>query len=81
MGKSFKKSQYFFDCPPDCPKRRPACQDHCDTYLKKRAELDEINRQRRLKYEASAYICESVKKKQDRIARLRRDYPNSKFHH
>ena len=81
MAKSFNKSRYFFDCPPDCPKRKPACHDHCKIYQEKRAELDEINRQRKLKYEATAYVSESVIKKRDRMARTRRDYPKSKFHY
>lgn len=80
-NRMWNNTRYFFDCKPDCEERKPGCQDHCERYLAKRAQLDEMNRQKRLKYEASAYICESVEKKRDRIARIRRDYPNSKFHH
>lgn len=81
MASTFNKCRYFFDCPPNCPKRKPACQSHCDTYLKKRAELDAINAEARKKKEASIYIAENVANKRDRIAKIKRAYPSSKFHH
>lgn len=78
---TYNSTRYFFDCKPDCEKRKPGCHDHCDSYQTKRAQLDEINKQHRLKYLASEYMYDSIKKKKDRISRLKRSYPNSKFHH
>ena len=77
---SFNKGRFFINCPPDCPTRKPGCHDHCEKYQTSRAKLDEINRQKRLKYEASAYVCESVNKRLDRRAKLHRKYPKAKFH-
>ena len=80
-NRMWNNTRYFFDCMPDCEGRKPGCQDHCEKYLTKRAQLDEINKERRLKYIASEYLYDSVNKKKDQIARLRRNYPNTKFHH
>lgn len=36
---SFSRSRFAITCCKDCPKRYPACSDHCDTYKKEKAQL------------------------------------------
>lgn len=33
------KSRYFH-CEPDCPRRKPGCQDHCEQHAQDRANYD-----------------------------------------
>lgn len=72
---SYWNSRYFFDCKPDCPKRKPGCQDHCRTYLDKRAELDALNEAERKRKEAGILATISSVKRKDAQARLRRNIP------
>lgn len=80
-NRMWNNTRYFFDCKPDCKERKPGCHDHCERYLTKRAQLDEINRQKTLEKEAKSYTYDVINDKRDRYARLRRNYPNAKFHH
>lgn len=37
----WRRASYMFSCKPDCPKRKPGCQDHCEQHAKDRAKWDE----------------------------------------
>lgn len=74
----FWSSRCFFNCPPDCPKRKPACQDHCKTYLDKRAELDALNAAERKRKDAAVGTIATLVKKKDSQAKLRRNIPGYK---
>lgn len=80
-NRTYNGTRHFFDCKPDCEGRKPGCQDHCERYLTKRAQLDEINRKKRLEKEARAYTYDIVNERRDQFARKRRDYPRTKFRH
>lgn len=72
----FNRSRSIFNCPPNCPGRKPGCHDHCDTYLEKRALQDRINADRRRKREIDCYQIESVMTARDIKAKKRRDNKN-----
>ena len=72
----FWSSRCFFNCPPDCPKRKPGCQDHCKTYLDKRAELDALNAAERKRKEAATLTIEAITRKKDVQAKIRKTIPS-----
>lgn len=76
----FNKSRHFFDCEPNCERRKPGCQDHCERYLKKRAELDALNAAEKKRKEAWDYTIQSIVKKKDQNAKRRKDTPKRKLH-
>ena len=81
MPKSlFNCQRHFFDCPPDCPKRKPACHSHCDTYLKKRAELDELNATEKKRKAIDRYTIEQVVKYRNEKAIKDRNVPKKRYH-
>lgn len=53
---SFNKSRTVFDCPPNCPERKPACQDHCERYAEKRALHDELMAKEKQRRDVENYI-------------------------
>lgn len=52
-----------FTCEPDCPKRKPACQDHCEKHQREKAEHERKKRiydeQRHIDGYASGMILNS----------------------
>ena len=71
-------SRQFFDCKPDCPERKPGCHDHCERYQKKRAQLDAWNAAERKRKEAAVPTIDTLVKKKDSQAKLRRNIPGYK---
>lgn len=72
MGHQYWNSRRFFNCPPNCPKRKPACQDHCQTYLEKRAEWDALMAAERKRKEAGILTIEREMRQKNAQAILRR---------
>ena len=68
----------FFNCPPDCPERKPGCQDHCRTYLDKKEEWDALKAAERKRKEAATLTIENIVRKKDVQARIRRNIPSHK---
>ena len=78
MSHQYCSSRRFFNCPPNCPNRKPACQDHCPTYLEKRAEWDALMAAEKKRKAGAAITIETLTKKKDSQARLRRNIPGYK---
>ena len=36
----WRRMTHIFTCEPDCPERKPGCQDHCEKYIREKAEHD-----------------------------------------
>lgn len=62
---SFNRSRGFFTCPPNCPDRKPACQDHCETYARDKARHDEYRAKEQRKHEVDQYVITAHAKKLD----------------
>lgn len=76
MSYPFNKSRRFFNCPPNCPERKPACQAHCRTYLDKKEEWDALMAAERKRKESCSYTIDCVLKNKDKEAKRKRDYHN-----
>ena len=70
----FNKSRNFFDCGPKCEKRKPGCHDHCESYLKKRAELTQIREAEKQRVEIDQYTIEQCVKSKARNTYKRSAY-------
>lgn len=69
----------FFNCPPDCPKRKPGCQDHCDTYLTAKVKHDARKKEYYGDRDIRQYIAEKNCKARDIDAKHRKDSRSTKW--
>ena len=72
MSYPFNKSRSFFNCPSDCPQRKPACQSHCRTYLDKKEEWDASKAAERANVDVKDYVRHSIEKTMDSKAKRNR---------
>ena len=69
----------FFKCEPNCPRRKPACQDHCDTYLTAKAKHDARKKEYYGDTQLRQYLAEKNAKARDIDAKHRREPKSSKW--
>lgn len=60
---SFNKSRSVFTCEPNCPRRRPGCQDHCEKHQRERAEHLRLKAIARRNRDVDCYISDNKAKK------------------
>lgn len=65
----WRERRRMFNCPPNCPKRKPGCQDHCDIYAKDRAEWDKHRATERVQENLDIYTNKRMARYMDRMAR------------
>lgn len=53
----WRTNKVYFNCPPNCPNRKPGCQDHCERYAKDRAIYNEHKRIERDRKKLDHYVC------------------------
>lgn len=69
MSNPFNKFRSFFDCPANCPERKPACQAHCERYLKKKEQWDALKAAERERKECDSHTIECILKNRDQAAK------------
>ena len=69
----------FFKCEPDCPKRKPGCQDHCDTYLTAKAKHDARKKEYYGDQNIRQYMAEKNARARDITAKHRKDTKRTKW--
>ena len=76
---TFNKSRSVFTCEPNCPERRPGCQDHCEKHQRELAEhlrLKALERQRR---EVDCYISDNKAKKYNARVKSKKGFVGYKW--
>ena len=69
----------FFKCDPDCPKRKPGCQDHCSTYLTAKAKHDARKKEYYGDMYLRQYLAEKNAKARDVNAKQRKSQKPQKW--
>lgn len=68
-------------CPPDCPKRTPGCQDHCERYKERKAAYNKRKREYYGNPDMTRYIKEKMSETKNRAALAKRDDARRKGRH
>ena len=55
------RTRNSFTCPPNCPERKPACQDHCEHHLREKAEHNRKMEAVRLEKQIDSYAAEGIR--------------------
>lgn len=55
-----------FRCPPECPNRKPGCQDHCEQHARERLEYDERKKLELERKSIDGYIARKANYYRDR---------------
>lgn len=71
---SFNRSRSVFTCPPNCPDRKPACQDHCERYARDKAKHEEIKAAEQKYRDVGQYIVSARAKKFDARVKSRKGF-------
>ena len=71
---NFNRYRTVFDCPPNCPDRKPGCQDRCKTHAEQKARYEALKAAERGKVEAGRYVSEQVGKSRDAAVKRQQKY-------
>lgn len=64
----------FHFCEPDCPRRKPGCQDHCEFHAERKRIYEERKAQLNVGKEAAHYTHEAKAKNFDRRIKRERSF-------
>ena len=64
----------YFNCEPNCPNRKPGCQDHCKKHIEEKARWEQVKAAKRQHEEVKHYTANAVIKNLDAVAKSKRDW-------
>lgn len=79
MRTSFNKSRQFFHCPPNCPDRKPACQDHCPIHAKDKAEYEKLKAAEYKKKLVDYYVTDRIANDHDARTKKKKSFGKSNW--
>ena len=56
----WRTASHGFSCPPDCPKRKPGCQDHCEQHAKDKEKWAANKRKQFIEVGLDRYAAERM---------------------
>lgn len=65
----WRASTHMFKCPPECPDRKPGCQDHCEQHAKDMVKWEERRKLELDRRHLDNYVTERVVYYRDRKAK------------
>lgn len=65
----WRQYSHMFTCEPDCPKREPGCQAHCEKHIREKAEWDKCAAIENQRKDLNLYTSLKVSYYKDRQAR------------
>lgn len=69
----------FQFCEPNCPRRKPGCQDHCGYHAERKRIYEERKKQVSTYKEANRYTHDTMAKNFDRRIKRQRSFGASKW--
>lgn len=65
----WRNNRRTFTCPPECPNRKPACQDHCERYARDKARHNEHMEAKRQQQNLNNYVMGIISSCKDASAK------------
>ncbi len=62
----WRENSRMFSCTPNCPKRKPGCQDHCEQHAKDKANYNKRKKIAQLESSLDDYVRLQVMNSRDK---------------
>lgn len=77
---TFNRSRGLFHCEPNCPRRKPGCQDHCETHQGDKARHEARKKEYYGDTQLKQYLAEKNAKARDIYAKHKKESKSSKWY-
>ena len=76
---TFNQTRSFFHCPPNCPKRKPACQDTCPIHIEDKKNWNALKAKERQRKEIDYYVAERMANDVDARNKIQKSFGKSNY--